>query len=1056
MRKWTVNSSAGIICGILMATVLWVPAQAQIVNSYHEDFSQSLMKDPAQTTVEWSTVDEEIRLYRFTMNSVGYYNTSGYAKKMTIAGNYCYVADYTQGLLVLDITNPETPTFAGQYNSPGYTNSVAVQGNYAYIADGDLGIKVVDITNPAAPNLVGSLDSTIGTAMDIAVAGDLAYLACNSDGFQVIDVSDPTNPVHVDSHNVLIGVSGLDLQGDLLYVTASNDGLWVFDVTDPLAITTVGSFDTPGNARNVTVKGNKAYVADSSSLIVLDVTDPSLPTSLGSATTGSTVMDVDVVGSFAYVADYSAGLVMLNVAAPGNIHEVDRSDILTTGLAVAVHNDIVYFTTGYPGLYAFSASEETPLSLLGGNDYAYGYQKPVIDGDLVFAPAVIHGLLIHDLSDPIGLPTVSVFREVGKSYTTYGVAVAGNYAYVSDNTQGLLVLDVSDPSDPVLVEQVSTPCKYIAVQGNVAFTSGGGFINAYDISDPTDVALLASYLLVGGSDKLDVSGKFLYVAQGTGGFAVLEFNSSGGYFASSYGYTLWDVADVEVDGDILYLAAGADGLKVYDIRNPYSLVLIKNVATTDEVVAVTIDGDDLFLSLDYAGIIRLDVSGPDYPSVTGTYLPGIRNVGVAVSGDYLVLGSSYDGLAVLTAKQRMFNTGAAQAGSYALTTTSQPAQVRVTTTQQDGVSWELSVDEGQNWWTAPADGTWNAVYYPGNHIQWRSNHSVVDPQQNPSCSDLVIEWLYAAPMITSIEDVPGDQGLQVSLSWQRSAFDYLGSATPITDYSIYRKIEGSMAVDQSQDPAKAYPDGDWHFLMSVPADTEDSYAVVASTLGDSTISGGQYSTTFFVRARTATPGVHYDAVPVSGYSVDNLAPSVPAGLNMATQDRLAWDEVVDDDFDYFTVYESDNVVLDQSATVLGYTTGSGLDVSGRTRRYLLVTATDFAGNESQAGQLHLAASAPNSDLPTKSALYGNYPNPFNPSTTISFDLRIVTPVRLRVFDLSGRVVRTLIDGQILAAGRHSESWNGIDATGQPVATGVYLYRLEAGDFHETRRMILIK
>ncbi len=86
----------------------------------------------------------------------------------------------------------------------------------------------------------------------------------------------------------------------------------------------------------------------------------------------------------------------------------------------------------------------------------------------------------------------------------------------------------------------------------------------------------------------------------------------------------------------------------------------------------------------------------------------------------------------------------------------------------------------------------------------------------------------------------------------------------------------------------------------------------------------------------------------------------------------------------------------------------------------------------------------------------NHPNPFNPRTTIAFDLPNQAAVNLRVFDLSGRLVRVLLDGEIFAEGGSKIIWNGRDDPGRRVASGTYFYRLEAGSFSETKSMVLIK
>ncbi len=94
--------------------------------------------------------------------------------------------------------------------------------------------------------------------------------------------------------------------------------------------------------------------------------------------------------------------------------------------------------------------------------------------------------------------------------------------------------------------------------------------------------------------------------------------------------------------------------------------------------------------------------------------------------------------------------------------------------------------------------------------------------------------------------------------------------------------------------------------------------------------------------------------------------------------------------------------------------------------------------------------------PALFALSGAVPNPFNPMTTLAFDLPRTAAVELQVYDMRGKLVRTLIDGVPMQAGRHEAVWRGDDQAGRPVAGGVYFYRMRAGDFESVRRMTLVK
>ena len=93
-------------------------------------------------------------------------------------------------------------------------------------------------------------------------------------------------------------------------------------------------------------------------------------------------------------------------------------------------------------------------------------------------------------------------------------------------------------------------------------------------------------------------------------------------------------------------------------------------------------------------------------------------------------------------------------------------------------------------------------------------------------------------------------------------------------------------------------------------------------------------------------------------------------------------------------------------------------------------------------------------LPARFALGPNYPNPFNPSTIIPYQLAVSSQVRLEVFNLLGQRIATLVDGA-RPAGFHTATWTATDGAGRAVAAGVYIYRMTVGQQSQTGRMVLI-
>ena len=105
---------------------------------------------------------------------------------MAVRGGYAYLAGGANGLLILDIKNPEDPHEVSVYDTD-FANGVAVQGAYAYVADREGGLQIIDIGDPYSPKHVGTADTTY--AWGVAVQGAYAYLADFSGGFRVIKFS---------------------------------------------------------------------------------------------------------------------------------------------------------------------------------------------------------------------------------------------------------------------------------------------------------------------------------------------------------------------------------------------------------------------------------------------------------------------------------------------------------------------------------------------------------------------------------------------------------------------------------------------------------------------------------------------------------------------------------------------------------------------------------------------------------------------------------------------------------------------------------------------------
>jgi hypothetical protein len=300
-----------------------------------------------------------------------------------------------------------------------------------------------------------------------------------------------------------------------------------------------------------------------------------------------------------------------------------------------------------------------------------------------------------------------------------------------------------------------------------------------------------------------------------------------------------------------------------------------------------------------------------------------------------------------------------------------------------------------------------------------------------------------SPVITSVTDVPEDQGGWVYIGFVRSFYD--------TDTLRSSEMYGIERLD----------DGEWVSLHSIVAYGADSYITEARTLADSS-ENPDGMTSFRIIA--AMDEGNFASVPDSGYSVDNIAPGVPEGLNALSGENeivLTWSPNDDEDLQFYSIYKSTESGFDpDTMDTYSYATEDTVFMDtlvtlGITYYYRL-SAFDYNGNESgYSEQTEVFLSIEEEVVPIEFALHQNFPNPFNPVTTLRYDLPEQATVNIIIYDMLGRQVKSLIN-QSQDAGFKSVIWDATNDFGKQVSAGVYIYQIQAGEFVQTRKMVLLK
>jgi len=568
----------------------------------------------------------------------------GYCPYAVAAGDYVYAASGT----VFEVMDVHTWLPVGEVITESIVSSIAVSGDYAFIANWSDGFKVIDISIPTDPTQVAQIDFE-GQCWDLSVSGDYAYLGNNTEGLQIIDISNPLLP-YLASTFLPAETPAFEYTQvvDTLAYASSQSGLYILNVSDPASPIQLGYSPAENGAWSVVVVDTIAYLPHNTQGIrMVDVSDPSNPIDLGHFATPGTAVWVEVVDTIAYVAEQFAGIQILDISdltAPDSVgmFEVEYAD------GINIQGDSLYLSASSWGLKQLDISDKLNPVLLnenpgGGyavdvyatdthsyvalrglgvgvfteNEDAEPEMIALIDmdnprgldgsGDLLY---VIEDPNIHiiDVSDPVNPQIVSTWYE-GSALTSY---VVGHLLFVGGNPD-IQILDISDPSNPVLVGTLDglpwVPFD-IKVNGRFAYVvnRGGGFW-IVDIGDPTAPETIGGLEIFDYAWRLDVSGQYVYIADRyVGDIRIIDVSDPTNPFETSDIGLGWLIQDVACSGRYVYGLDAWNGVRVIDCADAYNPVEVgyfntggyaQRIHAVDGVINVA-DGGGGFYKLETA------------------------------------------------------------------------------------------------------------------------------------------------------------------------------------------------------------------------------------------------------------------------------------------------------------------------------------------------------------------------------------------------------------------------------------------------------------------------
>lgn len=456
------------------------------------------------------------------------------------------------------------------------------------------------------------------------------------------------------------------VQGNYAYVATGASGLRVVDISDPDSPHEVGICNTCSFTYCVTVEEDLAYLVAGGGLRIIDISDPARPLELGFYDTPGGAEDVVVSDIYAYVAckrnifrREDGGLCIIDIADPEDPHEIG----FFTGELMDIHSVAV------SGNYAY---------LAGSADYN-------------------DGMWIVDVSEPEDPHQVGFY---GAPWWVYDVEVAGSYAYLGEGSHefepgGLLVIDVSNPRNPVMVRRFDTDTvadNEITIDGNYAYIIADGCdLLIVDISSPRHPNQVGSFDPQGEARNVFIAGDCAYLACSQCGIRMVDISNAEQPEEIGSFNKEGSVIDVVLGGDCAYLASDKDGLRVVDISDPelpeeigffdvprsaYKLTLYENYVLTAEwwlrghgiriidvsnpehpeevclyetpglAEDIAVSGNRAFVAMGDEGLLIIDISNPQQPEEICHYRDLMEVNGVAAAGNYAYI-ADFQGLSVL-------------------------------------------------------------------------------------------------------------------------------------------------------------------------------------------------------------------------------------------------------------------------------------------------------------------------------------------------------------------------------------------------------------------------
>lgn len=469
---------------------------------------------------------------------IGSYDTPGSANSLAVAGDLVYLGDGYNGMQIFDVSNPSAPVLVGACCSSSLPIAgLALSGDFVYAIDG-IALTVIDISDPAAPYVRSRLfrageSRTVTARGAYAYVGTWALFSSAERGVGVIDCTDPGNLVEIGHVPTPGEPRDFALDGDQLLLADGSGGLRIMSFTTMPIPAKIGSFDPSWWGAIVTANHDIAHVVDQRTLQIVGASNLARPEALGSISFARTISGLASSGSMVYAAAGSSGLQIIDTSNPitPTLAGALVPPAVQSARDVAVRGATAYLVDEPSGLRVIDVSNPASPQQVGflPRLWVSGPIALAEQGNRGYVLDLSDGIWILDLSDPANPRTAGFFAT---SDFIGDIAGSENRLYTVSRNHGLIIYDTTDPSQVRQLGALSIDeARSIELVDSIAYVAAGSNgVFVVDVSNPAAPVLLGHADTPGSSFDIAIAGAAIYVADMSGGLVVLTSGRTERFF----------------------------------------------------------------------------------------------------------------------------------------------------------------------------------------------------------------------------------------------------------------------------------------------------------------------------------------------------------------------------------------------------------------------------------------------------------------------------------------------------------------------------------------------